>query len=235
MTKCCFISEEYHLCGKQGHIAWVCRSAPGKNPPPIASSKEVKQLSEEPVNNEYSLFPVLSSNSKPLLITVLVEGHKLTMEIDTGVAVLIVIKDTMNSLPLQQTDLSLCTYSGQPVSVLGQLFVKVQHNEAQETIPLQAVKGEIQHYWGETGSKIFTRLENIFKLHTLPTLQEVLDNCKQVFIDELDHKAKFYLEEQAKPQFLKTRQLPLTLYVTGFAKTHHIHTQWQRTFFITNQ
>ena len=44
-------------------------------------------------------------------------------------------------LPLQQTDVNLRTYTGQPVSVLGQLLVKVQYDEAQETIPLQMVKG----------------------------------------------------------------------------------------------
>ena len=76
----------------------------------------------------------------------LVEGYKLTMEIDTGAAV-IVSKGIVNislflkCLPLQQADVDLCTYTGQPVSVLGLLIFKIQHDEAQETIPLQVVKG----------------------------------------------------------------------------------------------
>ena len=51
----------------------------------------------------------------------LLEGHKLTMEIDTGAAVSIVSKGTVNNspfikcLPLQQTDVTLCTYARQPV------------------------------------------------------------------------------------------------------------------------
>ena len=57
--------------------------------------------------------------------------------------------------------------------------------------------------------------KNIFKLHTPPTLKEVLDNHKQVFSDGLgtlkDHKVKFYLKDQAQPQFLKARPLPLAL------------------------
>ena len=44
-TKCRFISEECYSCGKQGHIAKVCRSVPGKhsdtNPEPSASTKEL--------------------------------------------------------------------------------------------------------------------------------------------------------------------------------------------------
>ena len=46
-----------------------------KNPEPSASNKEVNQLSEEPANTEYSLFPMLGSNSKLLQTTMLVEGH----------------------------------------------------------------------------------------------------------------------------------------------------------------
>ena len=130
----------------------ACRSAPGKhsdtkNLELSVSSKEVNQLSEQPGNTEYSLFTVLGSNSKPLQITVPVEGYKLTMEIDTGAAVSIVSKDTVNNspflkcLPLQQVDVNLHTYIGQSVSILGQLLVKVQLDEVQETIPLQMVKG----------------------------------------------------------------------------------------------
>ena len=96
----------------------------------------------------------------------LVEGHKLTMEIDTGAAVSIVSEETVNSspflkcLPLQQTDVKLRTYTGQPVSVLGQLLVKVQHDEAQETTPLQVVKGR------ETGYKNFNYTGEIFSTYT---------------------------------------------------------------------
>ena len=152
----------------------------------------------------------------------LVEGHKLTMEIDTGAAVSIVSEDTVNSSPflkclhLQQTDVGLRTYTGQPVSVLGQPLVKVQHDEAQETIPLQVVKGGGTTLLGRDWLQKF-RLHwgNIFNLHTSPTIQVILDDRKQVFSDGLgtlkDNKVRFYLEEQANPQFLKARPLPLAL------------------------
>ena len=103
-TNCRFVSEIYHSCGKQGYIARVCRSAPGKhsdrkNPEPSAGNKEVHQVAEEPAEVEYSLFPVQGSNSKPLQTTMLVEGHKLTTEIDTGAAVSIVSEDTVTVHP----------------------------------------------------------------------------------------------------------------------------------------
>ena len=181
------------------------------------------QLQEDtPPEAEYTLFPVQNSNCKPLQTTMVVEGHNLTMEVDTGAAVSLVSEETVNNssflkyLPLKQTSVRLRTYTGQPVSVLGQLLVKVQHNEAQGTMPLQVVKGSGTTLLGRDWLQKF-RLDwkTIFKLHTSLTVQEVLDNHKEVFSDKLgtlkDYKVKFYLEEQAKPQFLKARPLPLAL------------------------
>ena len=66
------------------------------------------------------------------------------------------------------------TYTGQPMSVLGQLLVKVQHDEAQETMPLQVVKGSGTTLLGRDWLQKF-RLDwkTIFKLHTSLTIQEV--------------------------------------------------------------
>ena len=83
-------------------------------------------------------------------------------------------------------------------------------------MPLQVVKGAGTTLLGRDWLHKF-RLDwkTIFKLHNQLTLQEVLDSHKQVFSDKLgtlkDYKVKFYLEEQAKPQFLKARPLPLAL------------------------
>ena len=78
------------------------------------------------------------------------------MEVDTGAAVSLVSEDTVNNspflkcLPLQQTSVRLRTYTGQAVSVLGQVLVKVQYNKVNETVPLQVV------------TKISIGLENYF-------------------------------------------------------------------------
>ena len=217
-TNCRFKSEDCRLCGKRGHIAKVCRS----KKPELTTSKQVHSLSEDSTVSEYTLFPVQSSNCKPLQTTLMVEGHELIMEVDTGAAVSIVSEDTMNSLPflkdlpLQLTSVRLRTYTGESVSVLGQLQVKVQHDTTQATMPLQVVKGAGTTLLGRDWLQKF-RLDwkNIFKLHSSSSLQEVLDSHKEVFSDTLgtlkDHKVKFYLEEQAKPQFFKPRPLPLAL------------------------
>ena len=77
----------------------------------------------------------------------MVEGHNSTMEVDTGAAMSLVSEEMVNSspflmclLPLQQSNVKLRTCTEQTMSVLGQLLVKVQHDEAQETMLLQVVK-----------------------------------------------------------------------------------------------
>ena len=179
-------------------------------------------MTEDSSEVEYTLFPMQSGNCKPLQTMMVVEGHDITMEVDTGVAVSLVNEDTVNNspflkcLPTQQTNVRLRTYTGQPVSVLGQLMVKIKHDEVQEIMPLQVVKGADTTLLGRDWLQKF-RLDwkTIFKLHDQLTLQEILDSHKQVFSDKLgtlkDYKVKFYLEEQAKPQFLKARPLPLAL------------------------
>ena len=92
-TKCHFISEECHSCGKRGHIAKVCRSTKSKNQSDTRKSesstnKPVHQLQKDtPPEAEYTLFSVQNSNCKPLQTTMVVERHNLTMEVDTGAAV----------------------------------------------------------------------------------------------------------------------------------------------------
>ena len=69
------------------------------------------------------------------------------MEIDTSVAISLVSEETVKSshskdVPLLPSDVMLRTYTGETVSVLGQLMVKVDKDKATVTLPLLEVKGE---------------------------------------------------------------------------------------------
>ena len=147
---CQFISEFYHSCGKIGHIAKVCLSKPQNKKPPATKSNtpvhNIAETAENSANSEYQLFVVQTPSNNPLKTTLLVEGQQLTMEIDTGAAVSLVGKETVRSshlknLLLLPTDVTLCTYTGEAVSVRGKLMVKVDKDEATVTLPLLVVKG----------------------------------------------------------------------------------------------
>ena len=66
------------------------------------------------------------------------------MEIDTGVAIPLVSEETVKSshlkdVPQLPSDVTLCTYTGETVSVLGKLMVKVDKDKAKVTLPLLVV------------------------------------------------------------------------------------------------
>ena len=82
----------------------------------------------------------------------MVEGHKLTIEVNNRAAVSPVSEEIVNyslnyslfpmCLLLQQTNVTLLTYTGPPVSILGQPFVKVQHDKVQEIMSQVNITGE---------------------------------------------------------------------------------------------
>jgi len=95
---------------------------------------------------DFQLFVVDSASSNPLKTTLQIEGHDLTMEVDTRAAVSLVSEHTVNNsflkdLPCHQTNVRLRTYTGESVAVLGKLMVTVHTDEANLTLPLLVVKG----------------------------------------------------------------------------------------------
>jgi len=192
----------------------MCRSRPqNKKVQPQKNSKPANNITDDALDVEYKLFIVHTPNSNPLKTTLLVEGHLLTMEIDTGAAISLVSEETVHSsfmkdLPCQSTDVRLRTYTGESVPVLGKLMVKVEKDEAILTLPLLVVKGSGMALMGRDWlQKLKLDWENIFNFYPTLSLQQVLDCHKSVFIDELGTfnkaKVKFFLKDNVEPQFLK--------------------------------
>ena len=141
---CCF-------CNKQGHIAKVRKSRIAQNKAPDAgnSSKathQVTQDSHDTESSEYTLFTLPFQHTKPLQTDIEIEGHHLSMEIDTGAAVSIISDRTRTSLPyleklpLQPTQVTLRTYTGESIPVLGELSVIVTCQGTNHTLPLLVVR-----------------------------------------------------------------------------------------------
>ena len=95
------------FCNKQGHIAKVCKSriaqsSQNKAPDIGDSSKATHQVTQDSCDtdsSEYTLFTLPCQQTKPLQTDIVIEGHHLNIEIDTGVAVSIVSDRTRTSLP----------------------------------------------------------------------------------------------------------------------------------------
>ena len=63
------------------------------------------------------------------------------MEVDTAASLSLVAEDTGHRGELHQSQLRLCTYSGQPLEVRGSMRVLVCHGGQEFYLPLTVVKG----------------------------------------------------------------------------------------------
>ena len=100
--------------------------------------------------------------SEPISLLVLVNGKKLTMEIDTGAAVSIISDKTRRSLfselKLNESSLILKTYTDEQMKVIGQLNVRVKYGDQEEKLVLVVVGGDGPSLFGRNWLK-YLRLD----------------------------------------------------------------------------
>ena len=136
------------------------------------------------------------------------------MEVDTGASVSIISKGTQLKLfpksVLHKTDAVLKTYTGEGMTVLGELKgLKVHYCEQfVEDLSLIVVGGQGPgRNWLERIKLDWKQIGSVTVQYT--PLQELLTEYKDVFRDELgtikDHKVKLALNEGARPKFFKPR------------------------------
>ena len=131
-------------CGKVGHLRSVCRRKK-KNEGRVRPEHPVRVVQEE----EDLICPlyVLQARNRvpPLQVVMEIDSHQLLMEVDTGVAYSLISDTTFKEFwpdrRLEKSDVRLCTYSAEPIEVLGSLTVTVKYlNQESEEPPLM-VKG----------------------------------------------------------------------------------------------
>ena len=110
--------------------------------------KSVCHLEEEEVEVEVETH-VYSINSlkgsvDPLKIEVQLDGCSICMEIDTGATMSVTSETTFNQLwpgrCLSATDVRLCSYTKDPISVLGFVEVKILYHKQTANLPLLVVE-----------------------------------------------------------------------------------------------
>ena len=77
-----------------------------------------------------------------------VEDHPFVMEVDTGTALSLINESVyksspfLNKLPLQSSTVQLHTYTGEEITVIRELSIKVQRGSQVHTLPLLVVPGQ---------------------------------------------------------------------------------------------
>ena len=111
----------------------------------------------------------------------------------------------------------LSTYTGERISVTGEVTVPVNYQDQQHYLPAIVVKGPGPNLLGRDWLQVVKLdWQNIFNIQeNNPQLQRVLEEHKDVFSKELGKltgtQAKIYVDPKATPKFMKARPVPYAL------------------------
>ena len=150
--------RQCHACGKIGHLAKVCRSshpsqtAKPTNPKGKGTTDKLRRQNWIDSNTEETepflddaIFKVQGHSTRPITVTLELNGKSIVMEVDTGAAVSLMSVATQQKLfpdaQLQETTLKLHTYSAEPLSVIGTMEVQVRYANYVGTHTLFIVSG----------------------------------------------------------------------------------------------
>ena len=151
-----------------------------------------------------------------------VNGQELEMEIDTGAAVSVISKETQLALfpeaYLSESTLTLRTYTAEPITVLGQMKVKVRYKGYVGTHQLVVVAGKGPALLGRDWlSKIRSDWASIRaiaaeKSTSLSTLLSKYTHVFELGTGTLKRvKAQLTLKEGARPHFCRARPVPFAI------------------------
>lgn len=118
--------------------------------------------------------------------------------------------------PLEWSGMRLCTYSGEPLRVIGTWKAKVRYKNQTDKLSLTVLEGAGPSLLGRDWLQRF-RIDwkSLFVIHKSDLLEEVLGKYETVFNEGLGtlkgYGAKIVVKENAVPRFFKARPVPYTI------------------------
>ncbi len=223
-NECKFKEAKCHQCGKIGHLKQVCRSqgkGPKKQGQPFKQHSVCRFQEEEEEEEGFPLYHIGSKKKThpPLEAQVQMDDCPVTMEIDTGATLSLMAETMFRQLwprrSLNVTTVRLCSYSKEPITVLGSVNVNTSYKGQTAQLPLLVVKGK-----GPTllGRNWLEELQLDWKaIHQVGSsgLERVLSEHQAVFQEGLGalqgFQAHIEVELNATPKFCKARTVPYAL------------------------
>ena len=204
-------------------------STPSHRPQSKSKSLLTNTLtSDTKVPEEYQQFSIqqegIGSHTKPLTVLVTINGKPVTMEIDTGSSVSItsdsVFSSVFETATLQETEVKLCTYSGEQLPVKGKITCEVSYEGQTYTLPLIVLAGEGPTLLGRDWmQQIRLDWSTVFQIKAVqdgslqpkPLLQPFEDIFKEELSTYTGDKAKIHIDTSLAPKFCKYQPLPYAI------------------------
>ena len=160
----------------------------------MTSSQDSSDLDVVPTDYQqtgetYTLYSV-NGNTRPIVVTVNVNSKPLQMEVDTGASLSIISEETFNKefnqTELKPTDITLQTYSGEPLTILEMMDAKIVYNDQSAILPLIVVKGHGPSLFGRSWlERIKLNWPSICAVTDKLSLNKVLDKHSRLFREDL--------------------------------------------------
>lgn len=157
---------------------------------------------------------------KPYQVMVKCNGFRLYMEVDTGAAMSVIseslYKSKLNQAKLQPCDVTLRTYTDQPITLLGKIVVNVQCEKQQLRLPLLVCRGKAPALMGRDWIRVLNLdWSKVNRLVISDPVEQVCAEHRAVFGAELGCAkgvtATLRVSSDAKPKFCKARPVPYAL------------------------
>lgn len=183
----------------------------------------------------------------PLKIDAIVEGKQVTFEVDTGASVSVCSEDFYNKnlsfCKLQPNDLSLSSYTNEPIVPIGKIKVNVSYQDFKDNLDLYVIKKGAHPLMGRNWLQVLgvnisfkTNLlsDKNFKLlsHNEQFDKIVVELEKEfpkVFSDKLGQykgdPVELKLKENATPKYFKPRPIPFSLKSKVEAELERLQTE----------
>ena len=167
------------------------------------------------------LFCVGSSRGRnPYMVTVLLNGVNVTVEIDIGASTTVVHEKTFHdlaqserALKLNVANIVLRTYTGEVIPVVEECELDVEYNRFKGSLPVVVSSGEGDRNWLQY---IFLNWSEIFHLTTMDRdLNEMLETHSSTVQENLGEKegvkVKIFVEPTERPRHFRARPVAYAL------------------------
>ena len=220
----CYLKDTTHLkchkCGKTGHLEKRCHT---KMVNQVEGVRDQMQ-GMTGVSHTYEMYHVSDRNvtSKPVLVDVMIDDVCVPMQVDTGATCSVMSRATFESMfgsggvKVGKSRPNLCAYGGIPLTVVGQVDVKVGYQTQEQVLPLVIVEGDqgcptlMGRDWL---TKIRLNWQELFSVSER-SLDTVLEQHKGVFNQQPEgckKEVSLVVDPAVPPKFYPARPVPLAL------------------------
>ena len=158
----------------------------------------------------------------PINLPVVIDGHTVVMELDTGAGKFTLKMETFKTASLHPIDVVLHTYTGEFISVAGKAFVEVTYENQLQKLGVLVVNTNGPNILGRDWLlSLKINWKRLFTIHALYTntpserLTSLINEFQDVFQEGLGKmigvSAKIVVQETCKPKYFKARPVPHAL------------------------